>query len=82
MRDFDGEIFFDDNDLAEGDEFIVDVESDGIIGALVELDDGAWGEFEDIAHGELAGTEANGELDFDVHHGLESLFFEHMSHSD
>jgi hypothetical protein len=69
--DADAEAIIDDDDFAAGEAFAVNEEINRGIGRLIELDDGAGGELEDVAHGHLAGAEFDGELDAEIQEELE-----------
>jgi len=66
LGDFDAEVLIDHHDFTTGDELVVHIEADWLAGELVELKHGAFAQFHDIPHGQHAGSDADGEIDFDI----------------
>ena len=75
FSDFYTKAVFDDDDFTIGDELVVHVKAHGIARLLVELDDCTGGKLKHLAHGELAGAELDGDLNFDVKDEIESFIF-------
>jgi hypothetical protein len=66
LGDTDAEAIVDDDDFAAGEAFPIDEQIDWSIRGLIELNDGAGGELQDVAHGHLAGAEFDRELDGEI----------------
>ena len=66
LVDADAEVVVEDQDFAAGDELVVDVDVDRIAGQFVELDDGAFGQFEHVLNEHLGAAEFNFHIEIDV----------------
>src|SRR5205809_3432035 len=79
--DLDPQTIFHDDHFSLGDLLLVDIKVHRGVGDLVQLDDRAGVKLEDLAHGHLAGTEFDGQLDRHIEQNFEIGWRVHSRYS-